>query len=79
MTVCCQDKLKARNDILRKYLQNVPLEIEALFALQQIYVKYNEPVGTFKTLLLSLLLSKYISTISSSLRISNTNTSLELV
>ena len=50
-TVCCQDKLKARKDVLRKYLRNdVTLEVQALFALQQIYVKYNEPAGTFERL-----------------------------
>ena len=43
---CCQDKLKARKDILRKYLDNNnSLELEALFALQGIYVKYNKPAG----------------------------------
>ncbi|CAB4035115.1 eukaryotic translation initiation factor 4 gamma 3-like isoform X3 [Paramuricea clavata] len=40
----CQDKLKARKDILRKYLDNDnSLELQALFALQEIYVKYNKP------------------------------------
>ena len=43
---CCQDKLNARKDILRKYLENNnSLELEALFALQGIYVKYNKPAG----------------------------------
>ena len=43
---CCQNKLKARKDILRKYLDsNNSLELEALFALQKIYVKYNKPAG----------------------------------
>ena len=43
---CCKDKLKARKDILRKYLDNnIALELEALFTLQEIYVKYNKPAG----------------------------------
>ena len=43
---CCKDKLKARKDILRKYLDNNnSLELQALFALQEIYVKYNKPAG----------------------------------
>ena len=43
---CCKDKLKARKDILRKYLNNdITLELETLFALQEIYVKYNKPAG----------------------------------
>ncbi len=43
---CCRDKLKPRKDILRKYLNNdIMLELEALFALQEIYVKYNKPAG----------------------------------
>ena len=43
---CCKDKLKARKDILRKYLDNNnTLELEALFALQKMYVKYNKPAG----------------------------------
>ena len=46
---CCKDKLKARKDILRKYLANdITLELEALFALQEIYVKYNKPSGKLR-------------------------------
>ena len=45
---CCQDKLKARKDILRKYLNNNnSLELQALFAFQEIYVKYNKPAGRY--------------------------------
>ncbi len=48
---CCKDKLKARKDILRKYLDNNnTLGLEALFALQKIYVKYNKPAGTLQNL-----------------------------
>ena len=42
--------MKARKDVLRRYLPNVTLEVEALHALEEIYMKYNEPAGTFKTL-----------------------------
>ena len=40
--------MKARKDVLRRYLPNVTLEVEALHALEEIYMKYNEPAGTFK-------------------------------
>jgi tRNA splicing ligase len=44
----CQDKLKTRKDILRKYLDNDnSLELRALFVFQEIYVKYNEPAGRY--------------------------------
>ena len=44
--VCDKNKLTARKDILRKYLDNnITLELEALFSLQEIYVKYKKPAG----------------------------------
>lgn len=43
---CSQDKLKERKNVLRKYLDNNnSLQLEALFSLQEIYVKYNKPAG----------------------------------
>ncbi|XP_046850821.1 eukaryotic translation initiation factor 4 gamma 3-like isoform X2 [Xenia sp. Carnegie-2017] len=41
---CCEEKLKARRDILKKYLDNnMKLQLEALFTLQKIYAKYDKP------------------------------------
>ena len=59
---CCQDKLKARKDILRKYLDNNnSLELEALFALQGIYVKYNKPAGRQSNIVKRTIFQSYTS------------------
>lgn len=45
---CCEGKLLARKDILREYLGNdIILQVEALYALQEIYAKYNKPKGMY--------------------------------
>ncbi|XP_046850819.1 eukaryotic translation initiation factor 4 gamma 3-like isoform X3 [Xenia sp. Carnegie-2017] len=52
---CCEEKLKARRDILKKYLDNnMKLQLEALFTLQKIYAKYDKPKD---------MLSKFFNTL----------------
>ena len=47
---CCDGKLLARKDILRKYLRkDITLQVEALYALQEINTKYNKPKGMYRT------------------------------